>query len=380
EMGSYGESEAAFQRVLAADPENREAMRGLGNIYIATDQPTKAIEQFQRLIERKPTYQAFNGLGVAYDLEGKHAAAQKAYHSGLAENPTSLTLKNNLALSLALSGDYPAAIDLLRSVSRHPQATYRHRQNLALVYGLAGDMTHAAEIARIDLDPKAVQSNLEYYAWLRSQPKLSPSDVMRYSGPEGKGGVKTPAIEQGTLPAEKAGIDIGATASLEPVAGAGSTIAAAPRIPVVGGSDDDADEADEAEMAMDADTGEDGAPGDYVLLPEERAARMGRVFEVAHTVPQPAPRPTMHFRDMTFAQFARAVGIYGPACADTYDSKAPAVADGPAGAPAIETPAIDPSQPVMAAVAASVTQPIERVEQVAYRIDSTITLEGLRRY
>ena len=50
EMGSYGEAETAFQRVLAADPHNIEAMRGLGNIYVATDQPKKAVEQFQSVI------------------------------------------------------------------------------------------------------------------------------------------------------------------------------------------------------------------------------------------------------------------------------------------------------------------------------------------
>src|SRR5690606_39662608 len=195
-----------------------------------------------------------------------------------------------------------------------------------------------------------------------------------------KGGVKPPAIEEGALPTTQAQIDIGATASLEPVAVAGAASAAAPRIPVVDSPDDDVDEADEGEMAADADTENDAVPGDYVLLPEERAAQTGRVIEVVHTMPRPAPRPTRHFRDMSFAQFARAVGIYGPACADDYDRHAPAVADGPAGTPAIETPASDRNRPVMAAVGTSVNQPIEPVEQVAYRIDSTITLEGLRRY
>jgi Flp pilus assembly protein TadD len=220
EMGSYGESEVAFQHVLAVDPGNVEAMRGLGNSYIATDHAKHAVEQFQSAIAKKPSYQAYNGLGVALDLEGQHAAAQKAYHEGLAQNASSLTLQNNLALSLALSGDYPAAIQLLTRVAQSPQATLRHRQNLALVYGLAGDNAHAAEVAKRDLDAKAVEANLSYYAWLRAQPKLSPSDVMRYSGPKGQ--PKTPAIEEGRLPDKpqtKTGLDIDATASTEPIEG-----------------------------------------------------------------------------------------------------------------------------------------------------------------
>jgi hypothetical protein len=78
---------------------------------------------------------------------------------------------------------------------------------------------------------------------------------------------------------------------------------------------------------------------------------------------------------MGYAQFARAVGVYGPACEDDYKHGKPATAGGPA-----EMPVVDRSKPVMAAVSASVSQPVEPVAQVAYSIDSTITLEGLRRY
>jgi Flp pilus assembly protein TadD len=395
EMGSYGEAEVAYRRVLAADPSNLEAMRGLGNIYIATDQPKSAVDAFQGVIAKKPSYQAYNGLGVAFDLQGKHAAAQKAYHEGLAENATSLTLQNNLALSLALAGDYPAAVDLLRRVTQSPQATLRHRQNLALVYGLAGDTTHAAEVAKMDLDPKAVESNLAYYAWLRAQPKLSPSDVMRYSGPKGQ--PKAPAYEEGALPEKpekKAEIDIDATASTEPVDGVRPVnrlgpratvaavprrsepehVAAAPRTPVVetGATevDADADTVVAADMADAAATDEDRR---YVLLPEERAARAeaARVVTVAHTMPQ----PKRDFRDMSFLEFARSVGVYGLACEDDYRRNKTNDAAHPA-----ESPVVDKSRPVVASVGTTTTQTAEAVEQVAYRIDSTITLEGLRRY
>ncbi|MGE5147822.1 MAG: tetratricopeptide repeat protein [Candidatus Eiseniibacteriota bacterium] len=418
EMGSYGEAEVAFQHVLAADAGNVEAMRGLGNIYIATDQPKRAVEQFENVIAKKPSYQAYNGLGVAFDLQGQHAAAQKAYHEGLAENASSLTLQNNLGLSLALSGNYPAAVELLQRVAQSPQATYRHRQNLALVYGLAGDTTHAAEVAKMDLDAKAVESNLAYYAWLRAQPKLSPSDVMRYSGP--KGHPKTPAFEEGALPQKKAEIDIDATASAEPVDGVapvngpGAHVAtvvpttplvasaprqpaparvaaaapakvetdrifAAPRTPVieepVAAGQNVADDVDDADATDATDTARNVADGGYVLLPEERAAHTAKVVEVAHAAPRPAKRPTLHFRDMTFAQFASSVGVYGPACEDDYHAAKRENAHGPA-----EAPVVDKSKPVVASVGTAMTQTAEAVEPVAYQVDSQITLEGLRRY
>jgi Flp pilus assembly protein TadD len=399
EMGSYGEAETAYRRVLAADPGNIEAMRGLGNIYIATDRSKEAIEQFQAAIAKKASYQAFNGLGVAFDLEGKHAAAQKAYHEGLAENATSLTLQNNLALSLALAGDYRAAVDLLQRINQNPQATLRHRQNLALVYGLAGDTTHAAEVAKMDLDAKAVESNLAYYAWLRAQPKLSPSDVMRYSGPEGKNHPKTPAIEEGALKEKTQQLDIDATASTEPVEGVRPVngvaahaaalrtavvaaprrsepdrVAAVPRVAVIEDNTVDADTADDV-ASDDADSDDAGVDKNYVLLPEERQGRVTRAAAVIPATPRPATRPTLQFRDMSYVQFAQTVGIYGAACEDDYKRGKAVTAHGPA-----EMPVVDRSKPVVAAVEAKIVQPTEPVEQVAYRIDSTITLEGLRRY
>ena len=268
-------------------------------------------------------------------------------------------------------------------------------------------------MAKVDLDAKAVESNLAYYAWLRAQPKLSPSDVMRYSGPKGQ--PKTPAIEEGKLPEKpekkaekpekKAELDIDATASTEPLEGvrpvngygahtatvrtapvaaaarksAPERVAAAPRTPVIEEPvttvADAADDVDDADATDVTDSASNGADKNYVLLPEERAARAAKVIEVAHTTARPAMKPGTHFRDMTFAQFASSVGVYGPACEDDYPHGKPANARGP-----VETPVVDKGKPVVASVGTATTQTAEAVEQVAYQVDSTITLEGLRRY
>ena len=47
-----------------------------------------------------------HGLGVAYDLNGQHEAAQAAYRDGLDIAPDSMLLRNNYGLSLALAGEH----------------------------------------------------------------------------------------------------------------------------------------------------------------------------------------------------------------------------------------------------------------------------------
>jgi Flp pilus assembly protein TadD len=110
-------------------------------------------------------------IGVADDFAGQHEEAQARYRRGLELMPGDPGLSLNLALSLALTGNYPEAVAILSPIATAPTASTRERQTLALIYGLMGDRPAAERLARIDLEPQAVQRNLAYYESLR---RLSP--------------------------------------------------------------------------------------------------------------------------------------------------------------------------------------------------------------
>ncbi len=108
--------------------------------------------------------------------------------------PSTLKLRNNLALSLALTGDFDEAARILREIAADPLATVRNRQNLALVYGLAGQPAKAARIARMDLGEAAVRNNLAYYETLRAlSGQAKAAAVFRRQGK----GVPAPATNTG---------------------------------------------------------------------------------------------------------------------------------------------------------------------------------------
>lgn len=157
----------AWAAALNLDPKNAAALRGLANAQIQTGDTAGAITNLQAAQAIQPDWRNDNSLGVAYDMSGDHAAAQKAYKEGLALDANNLQLTNNLGLSLALSGSYDQAIPLLEASARDPRSTPRMRQNLALAYGLSGDDKKAAEVAKQDLDPEGVKENLGYYEFLR---------------------------------------------------------------------------------------------------------------------------------------------------------------------------------------------------------------------
>jgi hypothetical protein len=104
---------------------------------------------------------------VAQDLLGDHATATATYRKALSVVPASTSVRNNLALSLALQEQFAEAVELLRPLAEGPGATRRARQNLALVYGLQGDMGAAERLGRIDLGGQDLANNLAYIAAVR---------------------------------------------------------------------------------------------------------------------------------------------------------------------------------------------------------------------
>ncbi len=167
DLGQFNEAAQAFRDALNLEHNNTEALRGLGYALIGLNQPEMAIDQFKAAIAIEPDYRSYNGLGVASDHLGEHKAAQDYYNTGLKIYPNNLTLLNNLGLSQILSHDYDSAIATLVGAVQQPGASARQRQNLALAYGMASKDAEAARIAKIDLSPRDVESNLAYYGILR---------------------------------------------------------------------------------------------------------------------------------------------------------------------------------------------------------------------
>ena len=169
-LGAHNEAADTFRKAVKLEPKNVDALRGLGNNLLAMNQPQLALEQFAAALALQEDPRVYNGMGVVHDMNGSHDSAQSSYKSGLALAPNDFSLRNNMALSLALAGKFDEATQILGLLVKETGANIRHRQNLALIYGLAGKFGEAASIARLDLDEPAVQSNLAYYQTLRALP------------------------------------------------------------------------------------------------------------------------------------------------------------------------------------------------------------------
>ncbi len=154
----------SFDQALALSPNDDAATLGAGRLELATD-PAAAADRLLRLTKRDPhNVAALIDLGIAKDLLGQHADAQRAYRSALVLEPDRIAGQVNLGLSLAVSGDPQQALKILRPLARGSDASPRIRQDLAVALALAGDDEEAASVLHTDIPrPEALTTVTSFH-------------------------------------------------------------------------------------------------------------------------------------------------------------------------------------------------------------------------
>lgn len=170
-IGSLTEARVAYAAVRDDAPIDADI--GLGRVALALMQGDVAARHFAAVLTAEPdNVEALNGVGVAHDLVGQHQRAQLAYAEALAVDPTNRAVANNEALSLILSGDWDGAVERLQRLAGDALSFPEARHNLALAYGLAGDETNARRLLAAELGAEEVDDNLAFYRAARG---LSPA-------------------------------------------------------------------------------------------------------------------------------------------------------------------------------------------------------------
>jgi Flp pilus assembly protein TadD len=164
-LGQRDQAERGFRQALTLAPADPGASLGLGRLLLAND-PAAAADILLRLTTRDPRNVAvLIDLGIARDLLGRHAEAQRSYRLALTVDPGRQAAEINLGLSLALSGDVRQALVILRPIASGPGVSPRVRQDLAVALVLAGDDAEAAKVLHTDMPrPEALALVTNYHA------------------------------------------------------------------------------------------------------------------------------------------------------------------------------------------------------------------------
>ena len=150
-LGDKAAAQSDYRTLLQIDPSQSEANFGLAKIVLATD-PHAAETMFAAIVSQEPAnFKALNDLGVARDMQGRHAEAQTAYRQALAISPGMNSAQQNLGLSLALSGNSAEGVDLLGKLARQGNTNRQARDDLAVALTLNGRTDEANKVLREEM-------------------------------------------------------------------------------------------------------------------------------------------------------------------------------------------------------------------------------------
>ncbi len=150
-MGRNAEAISSYEAALASDSKSAAAKVGLGRVSLVID-PVRAEAMFLDALTSDPRNAiALNNLGIARDLQGRHAEAQTAYAEAIASAPDMRAPQVNLALSYAMTGRAGEALRIMRPIGTRADATQKERHDLAAILAMNGKSDEASRLLRPEL-------------------------------------------------------------------------------------------------------------------------------------------------------------------------------------------------------------------------------------
>jgi hypothetical protein len=139
--GRLAEAEAAFRGLLAAAPDDAEAMSNLGAVLNASHRPEQAEAACRGAIVARPGFwAAWGNLGTALHRQQRYGEAVAAYVEALRRNPNDANACTNLGVALAEQGRSRLALEVHEAALALAPGDAAVRCNRALALLAAGDL------------------------------------------------------------------------------------------------------------------------------------------------------------------------------------------------------------------------------------------------
>jgi Flp pilus assembly protein TadD len=170
-IGSRDRALEVLTAAYRANQNNGEIAAELGRLALDMNRLDIA-QQTLKVAEAQGVkdWKTLSAQGTLRAKRGQHAEAQQYFLAALQEQPDSVSVINNLALSYALDGKADKSEELLRKAVASGQGDKRVRQNLAMVLGLQGKFEEARQVASVDMSAQEAKSSMAFMRNMLSTP------------------------------------------------------------------------------------------------------------------------------------------------------------------------------------------------------------------
>ena len=162
--GLLDDAEREFRLALQSEPNNQDALAGLGQVQVSRGQYSDAVPLLERATRvSSQMVSAFRTLGDAHLALGELDKAAVAYRQAVALAPEDVSLRLALAHSLTEAGDYNEASSVCRQTLRFAKNSpereaqvYKQLGEIASREGKSGDAVSALYKAQ-ELNPRDIE-------------------------------------------------------------------------------------------------------------------------------------------------------------------------------------------------------------------------------
>ena len=165
------DAEKAYNKAIAAEPENEEALTGLAMLYSDLGDSARAIEKLKAATEKNPTDRALMALGQQYEAMKDYKGAAEAFRKALEMQPDNSRLKAALANDLMLSDRLDEALKLFTELSTEDAANPQFQLRVAEIYRVKHEYAKSAEALKKvkALNPQDMEVRYEEVRLLEAQ-------------------------------------------------------------------------------------------------------------------------------------------------------------------------------------------------------------------
>jgi tetratricopeptide (TPR) repeat protein len=139
-------AESELKKAIELDENYLPAYSSYASILVARNQTEQAVEQYKKVVERKPSASIYTLIGVLEDARNNQPEAEKNYRKALEVQPDAVIAANNLAWLIAeTGGNLDEALTLSQAVVKKNSSSAGFYDTLGWVYFKKGLYSPAVE-------------------------------------------------------------------------------------------------------------------------------------------------------------------------------------------------------------------------------------------
>ena len=175
------DAEKAYQKVLAVEADNEDALTGLALVYSDLGDNRKAAELLKRLADRNPTPRSLAALAAAYeqmrDFKGAAGVLRKLLESN---PPNEREVKRNVAQDLLLAQDYAGALALYQELVTDDSTDSQSYLRISQIYRQQKDFAKAREAGdrAKALEPNSIEVRYNEVNILEAEDRTTEATVL----------------------------------------------------------------------------------------------------------------------------------------------------------------------------------------------------------